>query len=79
MGPSGGGGYDQSPLPPPSSPLPPAAATSASSVTASLATAAALRDFYLEAQITASFDHENILSCLGVSKGIEIKHYSVSA
>ena len=33
----------------------------------SFSSAAALRDFYLEAQITASFDHENILSCLGVS------------
>ena len=26
-----------------------------------------LRDFYLEAQITTTFQHENILSCLGIS------------
>ena len=30
-----------------------------------------LKDFYLEAQITANFDHENILSCLGVAAGRE--------
>jgi hypothetical protein len=29
-----------------------------------------LRDFVLEAQITTTFDHENILSCLGISAGM---------
>ena len=28
-----------------------------------------LKDFYLEAQITMAFDHENILSCLGMAAG----------
>jgi len=35
---------------------------------------ASLRDFYLEAQITATFDHENILSCLGISAGKSAIH-----
>ena len=28
-----------------------------------------LKAFYVEAQITLGFDHENILSCLGISTG----------
>ena len=29
-----------------------------------------LKEFYSEAQITLGFDHENVLSCLGISKGM---------
>ncbi len=60
----GGGGGADGLDPPPSSPAP-----TVTSVSYSYARANALRDFYVEAQITASFDHPNILSCLGVSTG----------
>ena len=29
-----------------------------------------LKSFYAEAQITLGFDHENVLSCLGISTGM---------
>ena len=29
-----------------------------------------LKSFYAEAQITIGFDHENVLSCLGISTGL---------
>ena len=28
-----------------------------------------LKSFYMEAQITLGFNHENVLSCLGISTG----------
>ena len=32
-----------------------------------------LKAFYAEAQITLGFDHENVLSCLGISTGYFMK------
>jgi hypothetical protein len=36
-----------------------------------------LKAFYLEAQITLGFHHENVLSCLGISTGLLVWYLEI--